>query len=316
MNPSLSQIVSLALKEDVITNDITSLAIFDGKKTGRGVFLAKQDLILSGINMVREVFHQVSPSLRLETSAKDGDFIKKGKVFGKVRGKVTDILRAERVALNFLQQLSGVATLTFRFVETIKPYRARILDTRKTVPGLRMLQKQAVAHGGGQNHRLNLSDMYLIKDNHIAACGGIGAAIDKAKAHRTKFNSRTAALRGRLHPALPVEEGSMSRCQWQIKASGEHTRAPMIEAEAKNIKEVREALKHGVDILLLDNMGLAQIRKAVSLARAQQAAPLLEISGGVNLHNVRKYAATGVSRISVGALTHSAPSVDISFEVM
>lgn len=269
-------LITQALKEDAISRDITSLAIF-GKKGGikKGVLLAKQDLILSGWEVAKKVFKQVSPRIQIKTKFHDGSRIKKGQKIAEISGNIFNLLRVERVALNFLQHLSGIATLTYQFVQKIKPYRAKILDTRKTVPGLRILEKKAVRDGGGQNHRFNLSDMFLIKDNHIAACGGVGLAIKKC---------RRLLVAGRR----------------------------LIEVEVKNIRELKEALTEKPGIILLDNMKLSQIKKAVKITGKEC---LLEVSGGVNLKNVRKIAQTGVDRISVGALTHSAPAADISLEI-
>ncbi len=268
-------LIESALKEDGADCDITSLAIFGKTKTPAiGYLLAKEQMILSGLDVARDVFHAVSRKIKFVSGYANGGLVESGERIAKVEGNISDLLRAERVALNFLQRLSGIATLTHQFVAAIKPYRCKILDTRKTTPGLRLLEKRAVHDGGGVNHRMSLSDQFLIKDNHIAACGGISEAIRKIKS-----GNRNEKL---------------------------------IEVEAKNLHEVCEALEEGVDILLLDNMSLSQIRKAVKLVRKRC---LLEVSGGVNLKNVRKIAQTGVERISIGALTHSAPAVDISFEI-
>lgn len=275
-----------ALKEDRVDNDITSLAIFGKKKTEvTGFLVAKQNLVLSGIDIARDVFHAVSSKVNFISEYHNGAHIKKGERIAKVVGSVADILRAERVALNFLQHLSGVATLTNQFVEKIKPYSSAILDTRKTIPGLRDLEKRAVVHGGGKNHRMNLSDQFLIKDNHIAACGSVSKAIQKIVG---------AAL------ALPSNN------------------RPLIEVEVTNLIQLREALAEKPDIILLDNMTIAQIKQAVKLVRvgAHGRAPLLEVSGGVNLNTVRKIASTGVDRISIGCLTHSVSAVDISLEIL
>lgn len=271
----MKSLIQAALKEDRVDRDVTSRAIF-GKNGGRrvGYLTAKENLVLSGLDVAREVFMTVSKKTRVISGYSNGAQVKKGERLARVEGDIANLLAAERVALNFLQHLSGVATLTRQFVDTIKPRRAAILDTRKTTPGLRVLEKRAVLHGGGKNHRMNLSDQFLIKDNHIEAVGGIAKAI-------------------RL-----VGAGSKP--------------ARTIEVEAKNLYEVADALKEGVDIILLDNMKLPQIKKAVKMAKGRCA---LEVSGGVNLKTVRKIAQTGVSRISIGALTHSAPAVDISFEI-
>ncbi len=277
MISSSKHLIDLALAEDGVYNDITSLAIF-GKKSPQtsGFIIAKQNLVLSGIDIARDVFRITSKQLVFTSEYHNGAHIKKGERIAKVTGPVADILRAERVALNFLQHLSGVATLTNQFVEKIKPYPSAILDTRKTIPGFRSLEKRAVVHGGGKNHRMNLSDQFLIKDNHIAACGSIQKAI------------------GRVRQVRPVRP---------------------VQVEVTTLTQLREALAEKPDIILLDNMTISQIKQAVKIAGAYIHTPLLEVSGGVNLATVRKIAATGVDRISVGCLTHSAPAVDISLEI-
>ncbi len=284
----VKQLICQALDEDGASCDITSLAIF-GKKSRltHGFLVAKQNLVLSGIDVARDVFYHVSKKIRFVSGYSNGAQVKKGERLARVEGPIADLLRAERVALNFLQHLSGVATLTHQFVEKIKPYSAAILDTRKTTPGLRYLEKRAVVNGGGHNHRFNLSDQYLIKDNHIAACGGVSQAI-----RCVQSNS----------PRSPLI----------LRGGGKGKRLYLIEVEVCNLSQLKEALLENPDIILLDNMTLLQIRQAVKLTRGQCP---LEVSGGVNLKNVRKIAQTGVSRISIGALTHSAPAVDMSFEV-
>ncbi len=259
--------------------DITTDAVFPrGGDRNEGFFLAKEDLVVSGIDLIKQVFAAVDPSVTFIKKSKDGDFIKKGASIAIARGRIGSLLKAERVALNFLQHLSGVATLTRAYVKAIHPYRTTILDTRKTLPGLRDLEKKAVRDGGGKNHRMSLSDQYLIKDNHVEAAGSVTKAIGAAKLHQKKNGLKRV----------------------------------LIEVETKNLKEVREAVSEGVDIILLDNMTLSQIKKAVVINNGKA---LLEVSGGVNLRNVKKMASSGVSRISIGRLTHSAPAVDISFEI-
>ncbi|MDO8520182.1 MAG: carboxylating nicotinate-nucleotide diphosphorylase [Deltaproteobacteria bacterium] len=271
----MKSLIRDALNEDRAKQDITSRAIFGrGGPRRTGFLLAKENLVLSGLDVARDVFTAVSRKTRVISGYSNGARVKKGERLARVEGNIADLLSAERVALNFLQHLSGVATLTRKFVEEIRPCRAAILDTRKTTPGLRGLEKRAVLHGGGKNHRMNLSDQFLIKDNHIEAAGGIRQAVRQVK----------KVVRGKL-----------------------------IEIEAKNLREVAAALDEGVDIILLDNMSLAQIKKAVKIVRGRCT---LEVSGGVNLKNVRKIAKTGVDRISIGFLTHSAPAVDISFEII
>ncbi|MBI2340466.1 MAG: carboxylating nicotinate-nucleotide diphosphorylase [Deltaproteobacteria bacterium] len=283
-----ANLIRKALEEDAAARDITGIAVFgNGGGRARGFLVARQELVISGLDVARDVFLSVSKDTRVVTGYGNGAHVKKGERLAEAAGFVSDLLRAERTALNFLQHLSGIATLTSLFVEKVKPYRCSILDTRKTIPGLRFLEKRAVVDGGGKNHRMNLADQYLIKDNHIDACGGIREAIQRVKFQIPNSKSQTGKL---------------------------------IEVEARNLVEVRQALEEGADIILLDNMKLPQIRKAVKLAhnseiRAYGGTPLLEVSGGVNLKNVRKIAQTGVSRISIGALTHSAPAVDIAFDI-
>ncbi len=275
----MNNLIKIALKEDAASRDITSRTVF-GKGGGvkSGFLIAKEPLILSGLDVARAVFLEVSNKTKFVSGYANGASVKKGERIAKISGLISDLLAAERVALNFLQHLSGIATLTRRFVEKIKPYRSSLLDTRKTTPGLRLLEKRAVVDGGGKNHRMNLAEHYLIKDNHIAACRNMREAIKRVK----------QICRGK--PGV----------------------RPLIEVEAHNLREVKVALQERVDIILLDNMSLFQIRKAVALAKGKS---VLEVSGGVNLKNVRKIAQIGVSRISIGALTHSAPAVDISFEI-
>lgn len=286
-----SALIKQALQEDFAHKDITSQAVFGkGGRLTDGFLVARQDLVLSGLGVALEVFRQVSPKAKLMRYFRDGDWVQKGKRIAKVRGLISNLLSAERVALNFVQHLSGIATLTQQFVREVKPHPCRVLDTRKTLPGLRALEKQAVVDGGGENHRMNLSDMYLIKDNHIVACGGIREAIGKVKNV------------ARSSPALRSFSGGGSLVARKI----------LIEVEAKDLREVGEACEVGVDIILLDNMKVAQIRKAVELVDGRC---LLEVSGGVNLKSVKKIAQTGVSRISIGALTHSAAAADIAFDI-
>lgn len=273
-------LIKLALKEDRVHKDITSNAVFaDGGGMAKGYLIAKQELVISGLILARMVFSEVSPDISFVTAYNDGAVIKKGERIAKVEGHISDLLRAERVALNFLQYLSGIATLTRKFIQEVKPYPCKVMGTRKTMPGLRVLAKKAIRDGGGTNHRMDLSDMYIIKDNHIEACKGVKPAIQKVKAHRRSHKSD--------HPLL-------------------------IEVEARNLNEVQIALEEGADMILLDNMSLPTIRKAVKLAHGRC---LLEVSGGVNLKNVREIAKTGVQRISIGLLTHSVHAADIAFDI-
>jgi nicotinate-nucleotide pyrophosphorylase (carboxylating) len=271
---TLDSIISRALQEDLGFGDITTLAVVGPDMNARGEFVAKQDFVLAGWPVVVRTFHHVSERIVVESVGQDGDTVSKGSIFGHVSGPAARLLSGERVALNFLQRLSGIATLTHQFVKAISGTRTAILDTRKTTPGLRALEKYAVRMGGGKNHRFGLSDGVLIKENHIAAAGGVAEAVRKA---------RTAI---------------------------DHLKK--IEIEVTTFEELNQALDASVDAILLDNMTPDQVKEAVQ--RTNGRVPL-EVSGGVHLGNVREYALTGVDFISVGALTHSFKSADISLEL-
>lgn len=276
----VDEAVNHALDEDLGRGDLTSRAVVRTNLKARGSFTAKQDLILAGVEVADAAFMSFDPYIQIESAAADGDEVKAGRVFARVTGEAQVLLAAERVALNFLQRLSGIATLTRRYVEAIAGTGAKIVDTRKTTPGLRRLEKYAVTVGGGQNHRLGLDDGVLIKDNHLALGGGVTEAVRRA---------REAV--GHLHK---------------------------IEVEVATLEQVKEALTAQADILLLDNMAPETVRQAVELVRAHEPnerRTLTEASGGITLANVRQYAEAGVDLISIGALTHSAPAVDISFKI-
>ena len=270
----VDDIVRRALQEDVGTGDVTTLLTVPPGTEARGEFIATQPGVLAGWPVVERVFYQTDSRVQVEPLMKEGQRFDAAAVLGVVRGEARAILMGERVALNFLQRLSGIATLTARFVEAVRDLPVRICDTRKTTPGLRYLERYAVRVGGGFNHRFGLYDAVLIKDNHIAVCGGIAQAV-----HRVR---RT----------LP------------------HTMK--IEVECATLSQVQEALEAGVDIILLDNMTPDDLREAVRMAKGRA---FLEASGGVRLETVRQIALTGVDAISVGALTHSAPGIDIKLEM-
>lgn len=270
----VDEILRRALAEDVGTGDITTLLTVPEGIEAHGEFVATQAGVLAGIPIAERVFHHVDARIRLEPLVKEGQYFSANTLLAEVRGEARGILTAERVALNFLQRLSGIATFTARFVEAVKDLSVRICDTRKTTPGLRYLERYAVRVGGGYNHRFGLYDAVLIKDNHIAVCGGITQAV------------------GRARRALP------------------HTMK--IEVECATLQQVEEALEAGVDIILLDNMTPDQLHEAVRLAKGRA---FIEASGGVRLDTVRQIAETGVDAISVGALTHSAPAIDIKLEM-
>ena len=275
IDEQIKAIVQRALAEDVGSGDVTSQWILPPEIRVYGRFLAKAQGVLAGLEVVRQVFRQVDEHIAFQARMKDGDAISKGDIVATIKGPAASILTAERTALNFLQRMSGIATLTHRYVEAVASTKAIILDTRKTAPGLRLLDKWAVRRGGGQNHRLGLYDMVLIKDNHIAAAGGITRAVER--------------VRRRNRQGLAVE------------------------AEVKSLAELEEALAlNNVDRIMLDNMDLDEVRRAVEMTAGRVP---LEASGNVTLENVAAIAATGVDYISVGALTHSVKALDISLEV-
>jgi nicotinate-nucleotide pyrophosphorylase (carboxylating) len=264
------QLFKAALAEDVGLGDVTSRLTVPEDRIAHARLVARTSGILAGIDVCRQVFLILDRSVRFVPKLKDGAPFRKGQVLAVVQGRARPILTAERTALNFIQRLSGVATATRRFVDAVRGTKAIILDTRKTTPGWRVLEKYAVRCGGGTNHRIGLYDMILIKDNHIAAAGTITAALDRCRSSR-----------------LPVE------------------------VETQTLADVKEALAAGAKRILLDNMTLAKMKKAVALARGKAK---LEASGGVTLRNVRRVALAGVDYISVGAITHSAPAADIALD--
>jgi nicotinate-nucleotide pyrophosphorylase (carboxylating) len=274
------EIVNRALDEDLGRGDITSRSIVRSGISARGSFIAKQDLVLAGLEVADLVFGWFDEYIRIESTVADGDEIKAGKVFARVIGDGQMLLSAERAALNFLQHLSGIATVTRQYVQAIAGTKAKIVDTRKTTPGLRRLEKYAVTVGGGSNHRMGLDDGVLIKDNHLAMAGSVAEAVRRARESV-----------GHLHK---------------------------IEVEVTTLEQVKEALDAKADILLLDNMTPEMVRQAVQIVNEHEPndrRTLIEASGGINLSNVRQYAEAGVDLISIGALTHSAPAVDISFKI-
>lgn len=270
-------LIQEALREDLGHGDVTTQALVPEGLEGEGEIKAKEELVLCGVEVARLVFQELDPDLEFEPLRLDGALLAAGEVAVRLRGRVASILQGERVALNLLQHLSGVATLTRRFVEEIKGLPAKIIDTRKTTPGLRVLEKYAVVTGGGVNHRFGLSDGVLIKDNHIQACGSVKRALKRARQN------------------LP--------------------HVYRVEIEVKTLAELEEALEAGAEAVLLDNMDLETLRQAVTLARQRNPQVVLEASGGVSLENVRAVAETGVDLISIGRLTHSAPAVDLSLKL-
>jgi nicotinate-nucleotide pyrophosphorylase (carboxylating) len=278
MNDHSSILVQLALEEDIGPGDVTSLYFIPENRTARAFVKVRSEGVLSGVDLAAAVFTTVDPALDVEILIQDGSRVSEGAIVIRLEGNARSILTAERTALNFLQRLSGVASLTARYVEAAKSGPARILDTRKTTPGYRELEKQAVVHGGGSNHRMGLFDRAMVKDNHLAA------------------------------------EDDLEALQASILRLKQEKPAVEIELEADSLDQVRTFLTlKGVDHILLDNMSLDDLREAVK-ERGDHTKPFLEASGGVTLETVAEIAATGVDFISVGAITHSAPALDIGLD--
>ncbi len=271
----IEQIIKAAIDEDLgSSGDITSLLSISPKAVTAGEFVIKQEGVIAGLDIARLTFEQIDPEVMFEILMADGNEVCKGEIVARVLGRTQSLLASERVALNFLQRMSGIATMTRQYVKIIEPYDCEILDTRKTAPGLRLMDRQAVKIGGGSNHRFNLSDAILIKDNHIAATGSVSKTLEKVFTNNQQN--------------LPVE------------------------VEVKNLEELLEALEFPVNRILLDNMSCPEMAEAVKIVGGRVA---LEASGNVNLLTVREIAATGVTHISIGALTHSVKALDISLEI-
>jgi len=271
----IDPIIEAALKEDLPEGDITSESIIPSDSVSQAFFLAKEDGILAGIDIARRVFEKIDPDINFKKRIEDGCEIRSGARLADLEGNSIALLKGERTALNFLQRLSGIASLTRKYVQAIEEYDTEILDTRKTTPSLRLFEKYAVVMGGGTNHRFCLSDMVLIKDNHLQIVGSITESVRKARA---KLNS-------------------------EIR----------IEVETTTLEEVQEAVHSGSDMIMLDNMTLEKMREAVVWVDGRVP---LEASGNVQLSRIKEIAATGVDFISIGSLTHSFQSLDISLEFL
>ena len=279
LSPEILDSIRRALAEDIGSGDVTTDSIVPAGALMHGQIIAKQEGIIAGLDVAQAIYEMVDADVDFDTRVDEGAHVTARQVLALVSGHARGLLTAERTALNFLGRISGIATLTHTFVEAVAGTKAIILDTRKTVPGLRLLDKLAVQRGGGQNHRIGLYDMVLIKDNHIDFAGSIAEAVSRAR----------AAAHG-------LE----------------------VEVEARTLEHVREALAVGVERILLDNMTPEMMAEAVKIrddfVKATHASPLLEASGNVNLQTVRRIAETGVDYISIGALTHSAQVFDVSFD--
>ncbi|HEY5542304.1 MAG TPA: carboxylating nicotinate-nucleotide diphosphorylase [Candidatus Binatia bacterium] len=274
VSPQIERLIRDSLDEDIGAGDLATMATIAADSRGTGLFRAKKAGVVAGMVLLDRIFYFIDPKVEVRLLTKDGAQVKEGTVVAQAVGPVRALLLAERTALNFLQRLSGTATLTRKYVEAVKDYPCKVLDTRKTTPGLRTLEKYAVRMGGGMNHRIGLYDAALVKDNHIEATGSIAEAVKAVRRH-APFMAK-------------------------------------IEVEASNLKQVQEAIDAGADVVMLDNMTLAQMAEAVKLINKRAD---VEASGGITLENIRQVAATGVDFISSGALTHSAPVVDFNMKI-
>lgn len=273
------RLIDLAFAEDIGDGDHTTLCSIPTEATGAQKLLVKEAGILAGVEVAKKIFHRFDPELQIEQFLNDGDEIKPGDVAFIVRGKVRSLLQTERLMLNVMQRMSGIATTTAKYMKLLEGTGCKVLDTRKTTPGMRMLEKAAVKIGGGKNHRIGLFDMILLKDNHVDFCGGITNALDRAKAYLKENNKNLK-----------------------------------IEIEVRNFKELDEALSHGgADRIMLDNFSVEDTRKAVEIINHQTE---VESSGGITIETIRNYAECGVDYISVGALTHSVKCLDLSFKAV
>jgi nicotinate-nucleotide pyrophosphorylase (carboxylating) len=274
-NIQVDKIIEQALIEDIGTGDITTESIIPYNLKAKGIIKAKEEGIIAGLGIAELVFKKLNPEITFQAKIKDGIKVSPGEILAEISGFAQAIFEGERIALNFLQRLSGIATNTYKFCQEVKDFPVHITDTRKTTPGLRILEKYAVRIGGGYNHRFGLYDAVLIKDNHLVVAGGVKSAVNSV---RKKIS---------------------------------HTMK--IEVEVENLSQLQEALEMQVDIVMLDNMDLDIIRKAVKMAKNKA---LIEVSGGITLEKVKQIAQIGVDLISIGALTHSVKSLDINMEII
>jgi nicotinate-nucleotide pyrophosphorylase (carboxylating) len=284
MKQSIEDILKNAMQEDIKDGDITTMAIIPADILGEGKFLVKQEGIIAGLEIAEKCFKLYDPSLTFTCNKKDGEEVSYGEIAASVNGKAASLLTVERTALNVLQRMSGIATVAHQYQETIKHTKAKVIDTRKTAPGLRLFDKLAVTMGGCSNHRTGLYDMFLIKDNHIVVAGSI-----------------------------PGKEGAITKAVRACVAFRQKRKSDYrIEVETKNLDEVREALTTETDVIMLDNFKVEMMREAVKIINGKC---LVEASGGITIDTIKEVAETGVDFISVGALTHSVKALDISLEI-
>lgn len=279
MNELINQLITLSFAEDIGDGDHTTLSCIPDTAMGKSRLIIKEEGILAGVEMAREIFHRFDPEMKMEVYINDGAHVKPGDIAFVVEGKVQSLLQTERLMLNVMQRMSGIATITGEYVKLLEGTKCRVLDTRKTTPGMRLMEKDAVRIGGGCNHRIGLFDMILLKDNHIDFAGGIPQAV--------------------------------SRAQEYCKAKGKNLK---IEVEVRNFDELNQVLAlEGVDRVMLDNFSVENTRKAVEIVGGRLE---VESSGGITFDTIRSYAECGVDYVSVGALTHSVKSLDMSFKAV
>ena len=279
MNELIDQLIALSFAEDIGDGDHTTLSCIPDTAMGKSRLIIKEEGIIAGVEMAREIFHRFDPEMKMEVYINDGAHVKPGDVAFVVEGKVQSLLQTERLMLNVMQRMSGIATITNEYVKLLEGTKCRVLDTRKTTPGMRLMEKDAVRIGGGCNHRIGLFDMILLKDNHIDFAGGIPQAV--------------------------------SRAQEYCKAKGKNLK---IEVEVRNFDELNQVLAlEGVDRVMLDNFSVENTRKAVEIVNGRLE---VESSGGITFDTIRSYAECGVDFVSVGALTHSVKSLDMSFKAV
>jgi len=311
---NIKSVIINTLKEDVGIKDITTDSVIPKNRYAKAVILAKEPCVVCGLGVAGAVFKQQDKEVKFTPCVKDGDFVKKGKIIARVCGEARSILTAERVALNFLSHLCGISTKTREFVQKVKPYKAKIMDTRKTIPGLRELEKYAVRVGGGYNHRLRLDEMVLIKDNHIKIIN------PKSQILPQKLADSPIILANPNPKQIPISKSQFQSLRDVIEQIRNTIKAVKIEVEVKNLKEFREVLNAKLDIIMLDNMSIKDIKKAVRINKLWTVdygrCTKIEASGRITLNNVKKVASTGVDMISIGELTHSVESVDISLEIL
>ena len=282
----VKEFIKRTLEEDIGAGDVTTNVMVSEKAQAQAMLYARENGVISGLDVTAEVFRQLDKNVKIKKFVQDGVKVRVNQPLAEIKGKTRALLTGERTALNFLQHLSGIATLTRKYVDAVKPYNAKILDTRKTIPGIRVLEKYAVRIGRGYNHRMGLYDMAMVKDNHLK----ISVKVSKYQSVRDFLKGVVQKLRKKIPKGMKIE------------------------VETKNLKDVRDALEAGADIIMLDNMSTEMMKKAVdSITRHRK--PIIEASGNVTLKNVKTIAKTGVDRISVGKLTHSAPALDISMEI-